>query len=152
MFILKKLFVLLLLTLFFNSCTLNKIDKVHGVSNLKNKIKIIKINETNKNDIIKLLGPVIIKDEEEMRWSYFEVRETKTKYGKKDIYINDYTEIFFNKYGIVKKIEIYDLASMNKIKFTNKKTESLAVRDTFSKNLLNSTRKRMENARKKFDK
>ena len=87
-----------------------------------------------------------------MRWSYFEVRETKTKYGKKDIYINDYTEIFFNKYGIVKKIEIYDLASMNKIKFTNKKTESLAVRDTFSKNLLNSTRKRMENARKKFDK
>ena len=125
---------------------------MHGVSNLKNKIKLIKINETNKNDITKILGPVPIENKEEKRWTYFEVRETKTKYGKRDIYVNDYVEIFFNNYGIANKIEFYDLSNMKNIKFAKEKTKSLGVKDTFSKNLLSSTRKRMENARKKFEK
>ena len=38
------------------------------------------------------------------------------------------------------------------IKFAKEKTRSLGVKDTFTKNLLSSTRKRMENARKKFQK
>ena len=151
MSILKKLSVLFF-TLFFASCTLNKIDNVHGISNLKNKIKLIKINETNKNDILKIMGPAPIKTKEDKRWTYFEVRETKTKYGKRDIYLNDYVEIFFNNYGIAKKIDFYDLEKMKNIKFTKEKTKTLGVKDTFSKNLLNSTRKRMENARKKFNK
>ena len=148
MFILKKLSILFF-TLFFASCTLNKIDNVHGISNLKNKIKLIKINETNKNDVFKILGPVPIENNEEQRWTYFEVRETKTKYGKRDIYLNDYLEISFNKYGIVKKVDFYDLTNMKNIKFSKDKTKSLGVKDTFSRNLLNSTRKRLENARKK---
>ena len=47
--------------------------------------------------------PVI--DKKDNRWAYFEVRETKTKYGKKNVYVNDYIEIYFDKYGIVKKFE-----------------------------------------------
>ena len=148
MSILKKLSILFF-TLFFASCTLNKIDNVHGISNLKNKIKLIKINETNKNDVFKILGPVPIENNEEQRWTYFEVRETKTKYGKRNIYLNDYLEISFNKYGIVKKVDFYDLTNMKNIKFSKDKTKSLGVKDTFSRNLLNSTRKRLKNARKK---
>lgn len=125
---------------------------MHGVSNLKNKIKLIKINETNKNDIFKIMGPAPIKNKEDKRWTYFEVRETKTKYGIRDIYLNDYVEIFFNNYGIAKKIDFYDLQKMKNIKFTEEKTKTFAIKDTFSRNLLNSTRKRMENARKKFNK
>ena len=116
---------------------------------MKNKIKLIKINETNKNDVFKILGPVPIENNEEQRWTYFEVRETKTKYGKRNIYLNDYLEISFNKYGIVKKVDFYDLTNMKSIKFSKDKTKSLGVKDTFSRNLLNSTRKRLENARKK---
>ena len=41
---------------------------------------------------------------------------------------------------------------MNDIKFAKEKTRSLGVKDTFTKNLLSSTRQRMENARKKFQK
>jgi len=151
MSILKKLSILFF-TLFFASCTLNKIDNVHGVSNLKNKTKLIKINESNKNDIFKIMGPAPIKNKENKRWAYFEVRETKKKYGKRDIYLNDYVEIFFNNYGIAKKIDFYDLEKMKNIKFTEEKTKTLAIKDTFSRNLLNSTRKRIENARKKFNK
>ncbi len=134
------------------SCTLNKVDNVHGVSNLKNKISLIENNKTNKNDIIKILGPMPVIDKKENRWAYFEVRETKTKYGKKDIYVNDYIEIYFDKYGIVKNFEFFNLNDMNNIKFAKEKTRSLGVKDTFTKNLLSSTRKRMENARKKFEK
>tara|TARA_B100000989_G_scaffold45786_3_gene29360 strand:- start:6624 stop:7085 length:462 start_codon:yes stop_codon:yes gene_type:complete len=149
MFIINKV-IILILTLILASCTLNKIDNVHGVSNLKNKLQLFTINKSNKNDINKILGPVPIKSKEEKRWTYFEVRETKTKYGKKNIYLNDYVEIYFNNYGIIKKIEFYDLNKMNKIVFTKDITKSLGVKDTFSKNLLSSTRKRMENARKKL--
>ena len=94
--------------------------------------------------------PVI--DKKDNRWAYFEVRETKTKYGKKEVYVNDYIEIYFDKYGKVKKFEFFDLNNMNDIKFTKEKTRSLGVKDTFTKNILSSTRQRMENARKKFQK
>ena len=151
MFIFKK-FLIILLSLIIISCTLNKVDNVHGVSNLKNKILLIKTDKTNKNDIVRILGPIPVIDKKENRWAYFEVRETKTKIGKKAIYVNDYVEIYFDKYGIVKKFELYTLNNMNDIKFAKEKTKSLGVKDTFSKNLLSSTRKRMENARKKFQK
>ncbi|MEK9680253.1 MAG: hypothetical protein VW810_03990 [Pelagibacteraceae bacterium] len=148
----KKIFIYSLLSLISFSCTLNKIDYVHGVSNLKNKIELIKVNKTNKNDIIKIFGPVPLTNDEEKRWAYFEVRETKTKFGKKDIYINDYLEIYFDKYGVTKKIEFYDLSSMKDLEFSKEITKSMGVSDTFSKQILQSTRKRMENARKRFNK
>ena len=151
MFIYKKIFIFFL-ALIITSCTLNKVDNVHGVSNLKNKISLIKINKTNKNDIIRVLGPLPVIDKKDNRWAYFEVRETKTKYGKKDVYVNDYVEIYFDKYGVVKKFEFFNLNNMNDIKFAKEKTRSLGVKDTFTKNILSSTRKRMENARKKFQK
>ena len=75
--------------------------------------------------------PVI--DKKDNRWAYFEVRETKTKYGKKEVYVNDYIEIYFDKYGIVKKFEFYNLSNMNDIKFAKEKTRSLGVKDTFTK-------------------
>ena len=134
------------------SCTLNKVDNVHGVSNLKNKISLIKNNKSNKNDIVQIFGPMPVIDKKDNRWAYFEVRETKTKYGKKNVYVNDYIEIYFDKYGIVKKFEFFNLNNMNDIKFAKEKTRSLGVKDTFTKNLLSSTRQRMKNARKKFQK
>ena len=148
----KKKFNIFLLSFLIVSCTLNKIDKVHGVPNLENKIKLIKIDSNNKNDVQKILGPVPLIDKDQNRWTYFEVRETKTKYGKKKIYVNDYIEIYFSKYGIVRKMDFYNLDSMKNIKFTKDKTKTYAIQETLSKSLLTSTRKRMENARKKFNK
>lgn len=148
MSIFKKLILIIALSQF--SCTLNKIDKVHGVSNLKNKVKTIKILKSNKNDVTTILGPSIIKSNNNYQWSYFEVRETRTKLGKKKIYLNDYVEINFNQYALVKSINIYDLNNLKNIKFAEEKTKSLGVEDNFFKNLLSSTRKRMEKAREKY--
>ena len=39
------------------NCTFNKIVQHHGVHNLEKKQTKLKVNYTNKNDIIKLIGP-----------------------------------------------------------------------------------------------
>ena len=49
--------ILLLSLILISSCTLNKVIHHHGVHNLEKKQTKLKINYTNKNDIIKLMGP-----------------------------------------------------------------------------------------------
>ena len=49
--------ILLLLLVLLASCSLNKVVQHHGVHNLEKKQAKLKINYTNKNDIIKLIGP-----------------------------------------------------------------------------------------------
>ena len=51
----KKLLLLSLILL--ASCTLNKVVQHHGIHNLEKKQAKLKINSTNKNDILKLIGP-----------------------------------------------------------------------------------------------
>ena len=52
----KKLFFVLLL-LFISNCSINKVEKTHGVPFLNEKQMKLIINKSNKNDIISLLGP-----------------------------------------------------------------------------------------------
>ena len=51
----KKILILSIFLL--SSCTLNKVVHHHGVHNLEIKQAKLKINKTNKNDIIELIGP-----------------------------------------------------------------------------------------------
>ena len=50
----RKLLILTLL--FLASCSLNKVVQHHGVHNLEKKQTKLKVNFTNKNDIIKIIG------------------------------------------------------------------------------------------------
>ena len=53
-----KIFVYLLITfLFITNCSLNKVVKKHGIRNLEIKQEKLNINQSNINDITKLLGP-----------------------------------------------------------------------------------------------
>ena len=52
-----KLLIILIISIFIQNCSLNKVVKRHGVQNLEKKSEKIILNQTNKNDIIKLLGP-----------------------------------------------------------------------------------------------
>ena len=52
-----KNIIFLILLLFLCNCTINKVVHHHGVHNLEKKQEKLRINETNKNDIIKLIGP-----------------------------------------------------------------------------------------------
>ncbi len=147
----SKLLIFVIIIFFQFSCAFNKIDKVHGISNLKNKIEKIKINKSNKNDVINILGPSILIDQKEEKWTYFEVRETKNKFGRKIVYENNYVEIKYDKYGLVKEKTIFDIKNMKEIKFSEDKTETYALKESFIKSILSSTRKRLKNARDKYN-
>ena len=49
--------ILILTLLYLSSCSLNKVIHHHGVHNLEKKQTKLRINYTNKNDIVKLMGP-----------------------------------------------------------------------------------------------
>ena len=51
----KILYILILLLI--SNCTINKVVKHHGVHSLNAKQDKLIVNSTNKNDIIRLLGP-----------------------------------------------------------------------------------------------
>ena len=52
----KKFLYLLLMLLFVVSCQRKEILKTHGISYLENREKLIIVNETNKNDVVSILG------------------------------------------------------------------------------------------------
>ena len=49
--------ILILSIILLASCSLNKIVQHHGVHNLEKKQTKLKVNYTNKNEIVKLIGP-----------------------------------------------------------------------------------------------
>ena len=51
----KILFIII--AFFIANCSLNKVVKHHGVPFLEKKQEKLTLNTSNKNDIIKLLGP-----------------------------------------------------------------------------------------------
>lgn len=142
--------ILTFIIIFLQSCSLEKIDNVHGITNLQVKTKNIKLNSSNKNDVKNILGPAPITSENDKIWSYFEVRETRNKIGQKKIYKNDYVELLFNKYGVVEIINFYDLSNMKKIKYSENVTETMAIKNTILEGLLNSTRKRLKDLKNRM--
>ena len=49
--------LLIILTLFLTNCKLNKIVNHHGIHNLELKSTKLTVNQTNINDIKRILGP-----------------------------------------------------------------------------------------------
>ena len=79
--------ILLILFVFITNCKLNKVVDNHGVHFLAKKQDKLVVNETNKNDIINLLGPPSTKSKfNNDLWIYIERKKTRStllKFGKK---------------------------------------------------------------------
>ena len=79
-------FVLLITFLFVVNCKFNKVVDSHGIHYLDKKNEQLIVNSTNKNDIIKLLGPPSTKSKfDNDIWIYIERKKTRTsllKLGK----------------------------------------------------------------------
>ena len=69
----------IIIFLFISNCSLNKAIKHHGVNLLEKKQEKLVLKTTNKNDIIKMLGPPSTKSTfDNDVWIYIE-RKTTTK-------------------------------------------------------------------------
>ena len=82
----KLYLTLLILILFTSNCSLNKVEKKHGVPFLEKKNEKLAINKSNKNDIINIMGyPSTKSFFDNDIWIYIENKSTKSsliKLGK----------------------------------------------------------------------
>ena len=103
------------------NCSGNKVSNYHGSKLLSNKYDVIEVNVTNKNDLIKIIGPPsTVSDFNENLWFYFERLKTNQsliKLGAQKIKKNNILIVELNNKGILKSKRILDIDDMNDIEY-----------------------------------
>ena len=111
------------------------------------KTKKLIINESNKNDIIKVLGPASVESVFSNEILFFierKISNTSTlKLGKQKIITNNVLVVELDNYGILVKKDFYDLNQMNDIKFSKKVTSVDYTKDSFIYDFLSSMRQKI---------
>ena len=119
----------------------------HGNKLLDKKYDVIKVNTTNKNDLLKLIGPPSsISDFDKNKWFYIERLKTNQsiiKLGNQKIKKNNVLIVEFNKMGIIKNKEILNLDNMNDLKYLKKTTEKDFKKDNAIYNIFTSLREKI---------
>ena len=140
-------YILILLLFFTLSCSLNKVKNNHGVLALETKINKIKINKSNKNDIMSIFGPPSTKSTFDNNiWIYIERKKTNRSIfalGTKKITKNNVAILEIDNKGILKKKEVFDLNNMNKYKFSENTTETIYEKDSYIYGVLTSFREKI---------
>ena len=142
----KKL--LLLTLIFLSSCSLDKVVQHHGVHNLEKKQAKLKINYTNKNDIIELIGPPSTKSTFNNDIYIYLERKTSssrlTRLGKKRLIKNDVLVLEIDNTGILLSKKFYNKDDMNEIKFDENITGVNYSKRSFIFNFLSSIRQKID--------
>ena len=99
-----KLLYIILFSLIVTNCSFKPVVKHHGVPFLDKKQKKLIINESNKNDIKKILGNPSTKSKfDNDVWIYIERKQTQSQLrnlGKMKIFRNDVLVLEIDNYGI----------------------------------------------------
>tara|TARA_B100000902_G_scaffold380973_1_gene416924 strand:- start:422 stop:907 length:486 start_codon:yes stop_codon:yes gene_type:complete len=142
-----KKFNIILLFIIISSCSFNQVVKHHGVHFLEKKQKSLKVNESNKNDITRLLGvPSTTSKFDNDLWIYIERKQTQSKLknlGKMKIYKNDVLVLELDNYGVLKKKQFYNIEDMENIKIADGTTESSFKRNSFIYDFMSSMRQKV---------
>ena len=127
--------LLIILTIFLTSCKLNKVVNHHGIHNLEAKSQELLINQTNINQIKSLLGPPSSKSYFDENILIYLERKTSNskllKLGKKKLIANNVLLLEVNNRGMLINKEFLDQDDLNKLKFTNKTTKTIADQESF---------------------
>ena len=139
---------LILIFIFLTSCSVNKVVQHHGVHNLEKKQTKLKINYTNKNDIIKLIGPPSTKSTFDNEvYIYIEKKTSNSKLsklGKKTLIKNDVLVLEVDNKGILLTKKFYNKNDMNKINFDENITGMNYTKKSFIYNFLSSVRQKID--------
>ena len=142
----KKFFLIILILL--SSCSLNKVIHHHGVHNLEKKQTKLKINYTNKNDIIKLIGPPSTKSTFDNDVYIYIERKTSssklTKLGKRKLLTNNVLVLEIDNSGILLSKKFYNQDDMNKIEFDETNTDINYSKKSFIYKFLSSLRQMVD--------
>ena len=129
------------------NCSPKKVVKHHGVPLLEKKQNSLVLNESNKNDVIKILGePSTTSLFDDKIWFYIERKQTQSELinlGKMEIYKNDVLVVEFDNLGILKDKKLYDLKDMKDIKIAKETTLTVNKNKSFLYDFMSSMRQKM---------
>ena len=129
------------------NCSFNKAIKHHGVNFLEKKQEKLILKTTNKNDIVKILGPPSTKSTfENDVWIFIE-RKTTTKtifkLAKEKILVNNVLVLEIDSYGLLVKKEFYNMEKMNDLDFSKRTTETTYTKKSFVYDFMSSMRQKL---------
>ena len=148
----KNIYLLGFFLLFIFGCQQKEVIKTHGVAYLKNREKLIIVNESNKNDTVSFLGQPSTKGMvDDNLWIYIERTRTRgklLKFGRNYLKKNNVLVLEFSNYGILNKKEFYDKEKMKRIEFVKGQTINEIRKENFVYSFLSSIRQKMESKKK----
>ena len=143
-----KIFSLILLALIISQCSLNKVILHHGVHNLDKKQTKLKINYSNKNDILELIGPPSTESAFDNEvYIYIEKKTSSsrlTKLGKKKLLKNNVLVLEINSKGLLVEKKFYDINDMKNIEFDENITSVNYSKKSFIYNFLSTLRQKID--------
>ena len=134
-----------------SSCKLQDPNKTHGIIYLENRSNKLIINNSNKNDIINIMGLPQIKSEIDDSWIYLERTLTKGKFhkfGKHVLKDNNVLVLNFDKYGVLTNKNLLNKGDLNNIDFSKQTTKNVFSEKSFVQSFLESIKQKMYGNRK----
>ena len=130
-----------------SGCKLQEPLKTHGIIFLENRSQKLILNQSNKNDVIRIMGrPHIKEDEINQSWIYLERILSKGKYHKLGRHIlkeNNILVLNFDKYGVLKNKQFLKKEDLKKLEFSEKITENELTQKSFVQKFLQSIKQKM---------
>tara|TARA_B100000941_G_scaffold233754_1_gene176317 strand:- start:1366 stop:1833 length:468 start_codon:yes stop_codon:yes gene_type:complete len=142
----------LLVFIILIGCKLQEPLKTHGIIFLENRSKKLVLNQSNKNDVINIMGrPHIKEDEINESWIYLERIISKGKYhklGRHMLKENNILVLNFDKYGVLKSKKFLNKEDIKKLEFSQKITENELTQKSFVQKFLQSIKQKMYSNKK----
>ena len=145
-------YILIISFIILNACQLQEPSNNHGIVFLKNRSEKLKIDVSNTNDALKMIGqPHTTSINNINEWIYIERVMSKGSYhklGKNVLKTNNILILTFNKYGILVDKNLLNKDDINKMRFTKKITENNLSKKSFVQSFLASVKAKMYQNRK----
>ena len=136
--------LLIILTIFLTSCKLNKVVNHHGIHNLEVKSKKLLVDNTNINEIDKLLGPASSTSYFDNKVMFYLERKTSNsklhRLGKKKLITNNVLLLEVNDRGMLVSKKFFNKEDLNKIDFSKKITNVDVGKQSFIYKTLSGVR------------
>ena len=139
--------ILLIIFLLVVNCKFDKVVDSHGIHYLDKKNKQLVVKSSNKNDIMKLLGPPSTKSKfDNDVWIYIERKKTRSslfKLGKRYIEVNNVLVLEIDSKGLLAKKKLLNIDNMNELKFVENETDVSYSKRSFVYDFLSSMRQKV---------
>ena len=135
------------------NCSGNKLSNYHGTNQLESKFDKIIVNKSNKNDLLRIIGPPSSKsDFNKNKWFYIErlkSNQSLIKLGTQKLQKNNILIVELNDFGIIKEKRLLNLDNMNDLKYLKNTTQKEFSNDSFLYDVFTTLREKINSPTRK---